>query len=582
MPKKTDNQKIDQNLRDSDADGLFDTEEKELGTDPCDPDTDHDALGDYQEVKVYGTNPRKADTDCDGVEDGVEVMLGRNPKGVGKLINLFIPNKCNNYRPEALHPKRLVFHAVTAIAIKLILVSFLLSFPIQAWLSPNILYEQSQRIVTLTNNLRASLNINLLKSSPVLQEAALAKAQDMLLQQYFAHLGPDNKSLKNWLAEKNYNFKFAGENLALGFSQPEQVVQAWTQSPTHYRNLVDTDFTEVGVAMVSGSYQGFDTALVAQYFGDPKVITPVAENKEVWPAEEATTTEENVVPQEAIVVQPEPAEEVLAVKTQAEPLAIPILISPAQNSLLTESLVTFKITAPQTETLIILDNDREIFRTTEFSKLTSIGLSLAEGDHNISLQAKRGQEIKTSLNYFFSLDTLAPVIDQTRTSVLVNQPVGQSEVVFKATAYLSSDTQSAYILFKDQRIDLSRDYNEADKWTGYKIIPAGDDNSLLNPIVLPSLTALDKAGHQTTEDINWQNIIPVKSSAVTQYLFLKQNPSEYIKPLFAFSSIYYKIILTLAVVAFLLNIFIKIRKQHLPTIVSSLGLIMLITLLTII
>jgi hypothetical protein len=91
--------KEDKKILDSDADGLSDEEEKALGTNPYDQDTDHDGLGDYQEVNVYKTNPLNQDTDCDGISDGAEVKMGRNPKGRGMLKDLFIPNKCNNYRP---------------------------------------------------------------------------------------------------------------------------------------------------------------------------------------------------------------------------------------------------------------------------------------------------------------------------------------------------------------------------------------------------------------------------------------------------------------------------------------------------
>jgi outer membrane protein OmpA-like peptidoglycan-associated protein len=60
--------------KDSDADGLTDDEENKIGTNPFDPDTDHDLLGDYDEVKVYHTDPLNPDTDFDGLKDGSEVF----------------------------------------------------------------------------------------------------------------------------------------------------------------------------------------------------------------------------------------------------------------------------------------------------------------------------------------------------------------------------------------------------------------------------------------------------------------------------------------------------------------------------
>jgi outer membrane protein OmpA-like peptidoglycan-associated protein len=59
--------------RDDDGDGLTNAEEKALGTDPRNPDTDGDGLNDGEEVKTYRTDPKNPDTDGDGIADGMEV-----------------------------------------------------------------------------------------------------------------------------------------------------------------------------------------------------------------------------------------------------------------------------------------------------------------------------------------------------------------------------------------------------------------------------------------------------------------------------------------------------------------------------
>jgi len=73
---------------DSDNDGLIDTEEIRLGTNPNNPDTDTDRLFDGEEANVYHTDPLNKDTDGDGFEDGSEVQNGYDPKGPGKLIKI--------------------------------------------------------------------------------------------------------------------------------------------------------------------------------------------------------------------------------------------------------------------------------------------------------------------------------------------------------------------------------------------------------------------------------------------------------------------------------------------------------------
>ena len=64
---------------DSDSDGLEDSIEAELGTDPADTDTDDDGLTDGDEYYVYQTGTRNPDNDADGVLDGAEIENGTDP-----------------------------------------------------------------------------------------------------------------------------------------------------------------------------------------------------------------------------------------------------------------------------------------------------------------------------------------------------------------------------------------------------------------------------------------------------------------------------------------------------------------------
>ncbi len=60
---------------DSDKDGLTSREERELGTDPGNPDTDGDGLMDGTEVRTHKTDPLVADSDRDLLSDGEEVNV---------------------------------------------------------------------------------------------------------------------------------------------------------------------------------------------------------------------------------------------------------------------------------------------------------------------------------------------------------------------------------------------------------------------------------------------------------------------------------------------------------------------------
>ncbi len=71
-------EKLNEDNKDSDKDGLKDKEEIKLGTDPKNPDTDGDGLKDKNEVDA-GTDPLKVDTDGDGLKDNEELVYGSDP-----------------------------------------------------------------------------------------------------------------------------------------------------------------------------------------------------------------------------------------------------------------------------------------------------------------------------------------------------------------------------------------------------------------------------------------------------------------------------------------------------------------------
>ena len=64
---------------DRDDDGLTDSQEARLGTDPLNSDTDGDGLTDADEVNTFKTDPLKTDTDDDRLTDAEEIAKGANP-----------------------------------------------------------------------------------------------------------------------------------------------------------------------------------------------------------------------------------------------------------------------------------------------------------------------------------------------------------------------------------------------------------------------------------------------------------------------------------------------------------------------
>lgn len=128
----------------------------------------------------------------------------------------------------------------------------------------------SSVLVDLTNTDRASANLSELKINPKLIEAAQAKADDMASKSYFAHNSPEGRTPWYWFGKAGYDYKYAGENLAVNFVESKDVEQAWMASPTHKWNIMNKNFTEIGIATSTGIYEGKEAIFVVQMFGKPK------------------------------------------------------------------------------------------------------------------------------------------------------------------------------------------------------------------------------------------------------------------------------------------------------------------------
>lgn len=131
-------------------------------------------------------------------------------------------------------------------------------------------------LVDLANDDRAASGVGLLSLNPTLTKAAQAKADDMAAKAYFAHVSPDGRNSWTWFKDAGYRFIYAGENLAVDFSDSADVERAWMNSPTHRRNILDANFTEVGIATARGTYKGRPTIFVVQMFGTPAAVASEA------------------------------------------------------------------------------------------------------------------------------------------------------------------------------------------------------------------------------------------------------------------------------------------------------------------
>jgi len=124
-------------------------------------------------------------------------------------------------------------------------------------------------ILSLVNLKRQESGITPLKPDDKLMVAAHAKAQDMVEKGYWAHY--EKSGLKPWdfIEASGYNYQHAGENLARGYTDPKILVESWLNSPGHKANLLGSNYTQTGIAVVPIEVNGRDSYLVVQLFATP-------------------------------------------------------------------------------------------------------------------------------------------------------------------------------------------------------------------------------------------------------------------------------------------------------------------------
>lgn len=127
---------------------------------------------------------------------------------------------------------------------------------------------------------RASSTIGILSRSPELELAAELKLEDMIANNYFAHVSPSGTTPWSFFKTAGYEFVNAGENLAGPVKNPygriagyfrttSDLVSAWMNSPDHRANILNERYTETGIA-VSHEYK-----IVVQLFGSVSTSTVI-------------------------------------------------------------------------------------------------------------------------------------------------------------------------------------------------------------------------------------------------------------------------------------------------------------------
>lgn len=182
-----------------------------------------------------------------------------------------VPHHANQFRPHLIRRYGLL-------AIVVLVISLHYAFNLSG--NASILGIKSQITATEllddANHERAARHVAPLKYNEQLATAAALKAHDMLRQQYWSHTAPNGTTPWQWFRDAGYQYAYAGENLAKNFSSADTATMAWMASPKHRENLLNSNFTDVGYAVVDGKLNGENTTLIVSLFGRPASAPTVA------------------------------------------------------------------------------------------------------------------------------------------------------------------------------------------------------------------------------------------------------------------------------------------------------------------
>jgi uncharacterized YkwD family protein/spore coat assembly protein SafA len=108
------------------------------------------------------------------------------------------------------------------------------------------------QVIQLTNQERAKYGLSALKPHWELSRVARYKSNDMRDKNYFSHTSPTYGSPFTMIKNFGISYRAAGENIAMGQTSAQAVVQAWMNSPGHRKNILSQNYTHIGVGYAKG------------------------------------------------------------------------------------------------------------------------------------------------------------------------------------------------------------------------------------------------------------------------------------------------------------------------------------------
>lgn len=114
--------------------------------------------------------------------------------------------------------------------------------------------DYEREVVDLVNDIRRQYGLSELTLNEELSAVAREKSADMQRNGYFSHTSPTYGSPFDMMKSFGITYRSAGENIAMGYPTPAEVVNGWMNSEGHRANILNASFTEIGVGYVANGH----------------------------------------------------------------------------------------------------------------------------------------------------------------------------------------------------------------------------------------------------------------------------------------------------------------------------------------
>jgi len=407
------------------------------------------------------------------------------------FLKHFIPHQFNDFHPHSTR-----YYALFVYALAFLVLNFLI-FPSIGISSGNALASNidTDELIRLTNKERNARGLGDLVKNANLTVAANSKGSDMLAKQYWSHTGPNGETPWQFIRASGYNYIYAGENLAKDFSTSLEAHLAWMNSPTHRANILNVNYREIGIAVVSGQFNGKQSTIIVVEFGSREYGKP-------------NVLQNSSIPTLAPTISITPTRTIEEYK--------PLIREPKNNSIFKDQSIKISGVSEKGNTIKVYSNDREIGELPKDQDNFTINLDLYESNNQLYIKAKDTTNGRESLNSNIvnvNIDNTPPDADKVRIDIFEQN--GQKILVAKpseilATIDIQIGPKLSSLQKKDEEFYIT--FEETDYKTADLFFYDGVGNVSNKRIYLDSYhnqgSVPSYIRPTTPTSIGWSNIIP--------------------------------------------------------------------------